>query len=220
MEYVFTNTRDIIQTLKEELELNGREVLVSSGNSTGKTKTCLELLGATFTIIDWSDRKEMMQQNGLNPLFAEYDFKDRILYPPVNPGKAIEFDTTGVLKPYLNDKGRLDYTYSERISYQFEPIIRALKEKQTTRQAFMAVWDPNEDVDNIERRRVPCSIGYQFFIRDNQLHMIYLMRSLEVSKCLGNDIYTSSRILEYVADKVGVDNGYLQFFASSLHLFL
>lgn len=238
----FTNTREIIPALRSELELNGLEFEASGGNATGKKRICKELLGVTLRILDWSDRETMMKENGLNTLFADYDFKDRISPSPVNPGKAVKFDTTGALKPYLRSEGVhlypegllkvnqeliekeddrlfLDYTYSERMWYQYKSIIETLRDNGGTRQAFLSIWEPLIDVYHLEKKRVPCSIGYQFFIREGKLNMLYLMRSLEVSNCMGNDIYTSSKLLEYIAEKVGVDCGFLQIFASSLHIF-
>lgn len=223
----FTNTRDIIPTLRSELELNGLEFEASAGNATGARRICKELLGVTFRVHDWSDRDEMMKENGLNTLFADYDFKDRISEYPVNPGKAVQFDTTGALKPHLKysmddiskEYPYLEYTYSERMSYQYKPIIYNLRLNPDSRQSYISIWNPERDVHYLEQKRVPCSIGYQFFIREGKLNMIYLMRSLEVSKCIGNDIYTSSRLLEYIAEKVGVEYGFLQFFAASLHIF-
>jgi thymidylate synthase len=238
---IFTNTKEVVPTLRSELELNGSEIMVSSGNSQGTERKCRELLGASFKILDWSDRDEMMQQNGLSRLFVKQDFLDRISDEPINPGKAIKLDKTGALAPYLRTAGQfhtypdpgesagvvtrmttepfLDYTYSERMWYQYDEIINALIDKPGTRQAYLSVWHPDIDVFNLERKRVPCSIGYHFLIREHKLHMIYIMRSLEVSKCLGNDIYTSSMLLEYIADKVGVENGSLQFTVGSLHIF-
>lgn len=242
-ELIFTNTRDVVPTLRSELELNGLEFMASAGNAIGEERKCKELLGASFKILDWSDREEMVHENGLNLMFLKWDFIDRISPGPVNPGKAIDFDTTGALKPFLRDPGmqrslylvgndrepifrvehidrsHLDYTYSERMWYQYEPVIEILKSKSETRQAYISIWNPSIDISRLEKKRVPCSIGYQFFVREGKLNVIYLMRSLEVSKCLGNDIYTSSRLLEFIADKVGVECGFLQFSVGSLHIF-
>jgi thymidylate synthase len=217
---IFNNTVDVIPTLRREIEVYGEYVDNDQVNAVKTTKKCKELLGVSFQIIDWSDRDETLRKNELNKLFCDRDVEDRLSPFPVNPGTAIKFDTAGVLKPYINkDTGRLRYTYSERLWYQIDNIIRLLRDKPGTRQAFMAVWDPKEDVAVLERERVPCSIGYHFLIRGNKLIMLYSMRSLEVDKCLGNDMYTASKMLEYIADQVGVEPGYIQFNVGSLHIF-
>jgi thymidylate synthase len=160
----------------------------------------------------------MIDSLGLSREFVRLDFLDRISPKPVNPGRAIEADEVGVLSKFLHD-GLLDYTYSERLCNQYQFIIDLLIEHPNTRQAYMSVWDKAIDINRLEKMRVPCSLGYHFFIRDNKLVMIYSMRSLEVTKCLGNDIFTASLMLQYIANQVGVDYGYIQFHIGSMHIF-
>lgn len=214
----FDNTRDIVPFLKGLLE-DTRGFITSSGNSTGLIRYCNELRGTSFRIEEWNDRSDMMQDNGLSTTFAEFDIQDRLSKEPVNPGKAIQFDETGVLSKYIRADGTLRYTYSERVYNQIPKIVKLLKEKPSTRQAFISIWDPCLDIEVLEIERVPCSIGFQFLIRDGKMDLIYYMRSLEVSKCLGNDIYTSTRFLEEMAKMVCVDVGTVTFSVGSLHVF-
>lgn len=215
----FKNTRETMSHLGPHIRNTAGVIEVSAGNSSGRTRKCHEYLGLMFSIDDWSDRAEMMQENGLSVVFAEADFNDRMGAEPVNPGKAVQFDEIGVLKNWLKPDGTLTYTYSERMYYQLPLIIQLLKEHPSTRQAFMSIWNPTEDSPNFEKDRVPCSIGFHFLIREERLSLIYYMRSLEVTKCLGNDIYTSSRMLETVAQRVGVLPGKLIFSIGSAHVF-
>ena len=179
---------------------------------------CHEEIGVNFRILNWEDRAEMMEANGLSVAFAEFDVQDRLSPLPVNPGKAIGLDTTGVLRDHLRQDGRLDYTYSERMWYQINIIVDLLKRKPETRQAFISIWDSKEDITNLESKRVPCSIGFHFLLRNGRLNLVYSMRSLEVTKCLGNDIYTSTRLLEEIAARVGVEVGTVTFSVGSLHI--
>jgi len=161
----------------------------------------------------------MMAENGLSVVFAETDLQDRLSAHPVNPGKAVQFDEVGVLKNYLLPDGTLRYTYSERMYYQIDSIVDILKTHPETRQAYLSIWDPISDITALEQERVPCSLGYHFLLRNGKLNMLYLMRSLEVTKCLGNDIYTSTRLLEEIAQGVGVEPGFVQFMVGSMHIF-
>jgi thymidylate synthase len=215
----FYNILEVIPALKEEIATYGDLVEYGRANSRDIGKACREIIGLSFQLFDWYDRDEMLKENGLSKEFCEADFADRMNLTPVNPGTAIKYDISGVLRPYLNEHGYLSYTYSERIYYQISPIIYLLRSYPNTRQAFMSVWDPNEDIDALEIDRVPCSIGYHFLIRNDKLIMIYIMRSLEISRCLGNDLYTASKMLEYVAEQVGVAPGYIQFNIGSAHIF-
>ena len=218
----FSDTKSIVPTLKSELLLNGAVLNTARRNAVENSGLCRELLGVSFRIYDWTDRDEMLKLNHLNKVFLDLDVQDRLDTDTVagnNPGKAVAMDTSGVLKPYLNEAGKLRYTYSERMYYQIQPIIDLLMEHPDTRQAYLSIWDPEQEKDVFERDRVPCSLGYHFLIREGKINMIYYMRSLEVTTCMGNDIYTSSKVLEFFADKVGVEPGYIEFMVSSLHLF-
>jgi thymidylate synthase len=223
---VFTTSRDAVKKLREEVEMIHKLQSEREPRATHRVNSrelsgvdYKEILGVTFTILDPSDREFMLKENGLSLEFAEKDFEDRVFGPSKNPGEAIKYDTTGVLKPYLEEDGKFSYTYSERMHYQLPKIIALLREYPDTRQAFLSIWDPQIDSSRLEKRRVPCSIGYHFFLRYNELHMLYLMRSLCVNKNLGYDIYTASRLLDYVAKELGVRPRFLQFWAGSLHIF-
>jgi thymidylate synthase len=231
---VFLNSSKVIPELKQEFEFyygpdeekveikegrKGDTVLRVNSRELEQKVEYQEMIGVAFQIINWEDREYMLKANGLSLEFANQDFLDRIGPEPVNPGKAVELDESGVLKPYLDEEGKFSYTYSERMCYQLPRIIQLLKDYPDTRQAYMAIWQLDRDVDKLESGRVPCSLGYHFFLRDGELSMLYSMRSLEVSTCIGYDIYTSSRLLEYVAEAVGAKVGFLQFWVGSLHRF-
>ena len=218
---VFANSCQALKELRQVIaqEPDHTTFEASGGNSTGIRRMCTEMLGLSFRIEDWSDRSQMMADNGLSVVFAEADFNDRMSPTPVNPGQAVKFDSVGVLRNYLQPDGKLAYTYSERMCYQLEPIINLLKEHPDTRQAFLSIWNPEDDILNFETSRVPCSLGFHFLIRNGKLNLVYYMRSLEVTQCVGNDIYTSSRMIEAVAEKLGVGIGTLTFCVGSAHFF-
>lgn len=218
---VFTSTCKALSNLKQAVAQapNSHTFEASGGNSTGVKRLCTEAMGLSFCITDWSDRAKMMADNGLSVVFAEADFEDRMSKEPVNPGVAVKFDSVGVLKNYLQSDGKLAYTYSERMYYQIDKIVTLLRDHPETRQAFLSIWDPEIDSDNFETTRVPCSIGFHFLLREGKLNLVYYMRSLEVTQCVGNDIYTSSRMIEAVAEELGVKPGTLTFCVGSAHFF-
>ena len=217
----FASSCQALSNLKQAVAQapNSHTFEASGGNSTGKRRVCTEALGLSFCITDWSDRAKMMADNGLSVVFAEADFEDRMSKTPVNPGQAVKFDSVGVLKNYLQPDGKLAYTYSERMCDQLAPVVKLLREHPDTRQAFLSIWDPDKDMPNFETSRVPCSIGFHFLIRDGKLNLVYYMRSLEVTQCVGNDIYTSSRMIEAIAEELGVGIGILTFCVGSAHFF-
>lgn len=131
-----------------------------------------------------------------------------------------------------------EYTYSERIMKpvyfngtvmpKIRAIIRLLKSDQDTRKAVLNIYGTdnyNEDEDSNHydgSRRIPCSMYYDFLIRQNGkgekvLHICYHQRSSDFVTHFGNDVYLAWRLMEYVAKEVGVKPGYLYHTIDSLH---
>ena len=133
-----------------------------------------------------------------------------------------------------------EYTYSERIMKpvyfngtvmpKIRAIIRLLKSDQDTRKAVLNIYgtdnyNEDEDSDHYDgSRRIPCSMYYDFLIRQNGkgekvLHICYHQRSSDFVTHFGNDVYLAWRLMEYVAKEVGVKPGYLYHTIDSLHAY-
>lgn len=131
-----------------------------------------------------------------------------------------------------------EYTYSERIMKpvyfngtvmpKIMAIIQLLKSDQDTRKAVLNIYgtdnyNEDEDSDYYDgSRRIPCSMYYDFLIRQNGkgekvLHICYHQRSSDFVTHFGNDVYLAWRLMEYVAQEVGVKPGYLYHTIDSLH---
>lgn len=133
-----------------------------------------------------------------------------------------------------------EYTYSERIMKpvyfngtvmpKIMAIIQLLKSDQDTRKAVLNIYgtdnyNEDEDSDHYEgSRRIPCSMYYDFLIRQNGkgekvLHICYHQRSSDFVTHFGNDVYLAWKLMEYVAKEVGVKPGYLYHTIDSLHAY-
>lgn len=131
-----------------------------------------------------------------------------------------------------------EYTYSERIMKpvyfngtvmpKIMAIIQLLKSDQDTRKAVLNIYgtdnyNEDEDSDHYDgSRRIPCSMYYDFLIRQNGkgekvLHICYHQRSSDFVTHFGNDVYLAWRLMQYVAKEVGVKPGYLYHTIDSLH---
>jgi len=60
---------------------------------------------------------------------------------------------------------------------------------------------------------------YQFYIRDNKLHMIYTMRSCDFLTHFIYDVYFSIFLQSYVADNLNLNMGTFTHFIGSLHAY-
>jgi thymidylate synthase len=50
----------------------------------------------------------------------------------------------------------------------------------------------------VHGERVPCSLGYHFIIRDNDLHVAYFIRSCDFYRHFRDDIYLTCRLAQWV----------------------
>lgn len=165
--------------------------------------------------------------------WADAEFQERISFPPENPGEAYklrndiweEFLVKGLNGEYF------DYTYSERFQYVLnndntclEQVICLLKADHDTRKAILPIFNIN-DINFLDgSKRIPCSMYYDFLIRRNakgeeQLNICYHQRSSDFITHFGNDVYLAWRMMEYIAEKVGVKPGYLYHTIDSIHVY-
>lgn len=157
---------------------------------------------------------------GVTQPWADAEFLERIAPEDMNPGEAWKL-RADVWTEFLMD-GKQSYTYNERYhrNKQLDKIIQCLKNDPMTRQAWLSMWDPNEDPDKFTGvGRCPCTLGYHFFYRGGKLNMHNVMRSCDIYTHFCNDVYLSIRLLEYVAEKVSMPVGNFQQTVFSLHAY-
>lgn len=150
--------------------------------------------------------------------WAKREFAERTSYVYFNPGLAWTLRRK-VWGPFIRD-GKFAYTYNERIREQLPSIVEELQKRPNSRQAIMTVYDRHQDMGNWGGKdRVPCSLYYHFFIRENKLHMIYSMRSCDFLTHFVYDVYLAIRLQEYVALLLGVETGIFTHMIHSLHAY-
>lgn len=169
--------------------------------------------------------------------WADAEFSERISGKQLNPGKAWELRPEMwkeflVENQFISGPG-FDYTYPERINAKvqsleiggpdrvtiLEAIIQLLKQDPDTRKAVLPIFT-DYDCNNYDgSARIPCSMYYGFFIRQGQLNLTYHQRSSDFVGHFGDDVYLAWRLMEYVAEKVGVKAGHLIHTIDSLHTY-
>jgi thymidylate synthase len=174
-----------------------------------------ELLGWSFVITDIETLQTLPK---LNKNWADSEFIERVSHRFINPGEAWKL-RADLWEQYLHD-GKFSYTYAERLAYQLYVIEDELKKHPNTRQAVMVMFDRLEDLPNLGgKARVPCSMFYQFLIREGKMDCIYVMRSCNLYMHFCDDVYLAGRLLKYMAEKSGVVPNHLHIYISSLHAF-
>lgn len=225
---IYSNSFELMSEMGRELNSYGQIVKpktyqnkVIEGNEDFITKElicqqyCLTSLGDPVWLFVFSHSKE----------WADAEFQERIDISNItNPGKAWEL-RKDLWEQFLVN-GKFDYTYNERMVI-LPYTIQLLKSDSDTRKAVLPIFNGNGEDDTLYyqgNKRIPCSMYYDFLIRQNGkgekvLHICYHQRSSDFAQHFGNDIYLAWRLMEYVAQEVGVKPGYLYHTIDSLHIY-
>jgi thymidylate synthase len=72
--------------------------------------------------------------------------------------------------------------------------------------------------------RIPCSVSYQFLIRNNKLMCLYSIRSNDYFKHFGIDIYLANSLQEYIVEQLKdkypkLKVGALNYYCGSFHAY-
>lgn len=170
--------------------------------------------------------------------WAEEHFQERVAGIPTNPGETYKYWPyhTNLDKSEFKTE-RFSHTYQERFwpkqagSGPFPPIgiwyelgdlndlIEHLNKNNLTRQAYLPIWFP-EDTGAMSKQRVPCSLGYYFWIKEGKLNCIYTIRSCDAFRHFRNDVYLAGRLLQYIAIQTNTQCGELTMDIYNFHIFV
>ena len=176
--------------------------------------------------------------------WAEDHFQERIGGEPLNPGEQYKnwpWYEQGVEEH--KESGQFSHTYMERFWPKFanssEPnlgirnvfgglteLLQILQSRPMTRQAYLPIWFPEDLEQSVQGERVPCTLGYHFIAYDPPregepylLRATYFMRSCDWFRYLRDDMYMAGRLLQWVAEKVGMQPTLLTMHIANLHIF-
>lgn len=178
--------------------------------------------------------------------WAEDHFQERVSGIPSNPGETYKY--WPYHNNIENDKLILDqqfsHTYQERfwpkevnnqnpinggegpnwgLRYRlgdYNDVVNLLDNNPTTRQAYLPIWFPEDTWAANNSKRVPCTLGYYFYIEDGYLCCHYIIRSCDLYRHFRNDIYITSRLLQHTAQLLGRPCHTLTMTIFNLHLFV
>jgi len=237
MARIFKDCLEMIQEMDRELKVSGITVPVKHYQNQaleGKNQNTKELIGVNFIISKpFLKKKEMLEfifkdeaKNIEDYCWTELG--DRLNRAGLNPGNSYKVRLDLWQKLMSKAEGdKFDYTYSERINHmgQLDNAIAALKDDEHTRRAMVMIFDPVDTKDSAGfQTRIPCSISYQFLIRNNKLMVLYYIRSNDYFNHFAIDIWLTHAIQQYVVDELqsvypGLKCGALNYYAGSFHAY-
>jgi len=166
--------------------------------------------------------------------WAEDHFKERISGEPLNPppsnewwpfaqknnqehkseGEAFSHTYPERMWPKWAGEAYADMSESDAVNWDpmhgirfyygdLDDVIKLLRTQPNTRQAFLPIWFP-EDTGVVHGKRVPCTLGYHFQIRNRELQITYYMRSCDLLRHFQDDVYMAGRLAQYVAGELNI----------------
>lgn len=202
-----------------------------------------ELICAQYCLTSLREYKFLFLADKRSEEWVEKEFEERVSDPlehkccVINPGVAYHI-REDVWKQFLV-KGKFDYSYNERLRYGWtdskgvnhtDRIWDALKAVKAelirnpdTRQAVIPIYHPTDIKYIGGQRRVPCSMYYDFLVREignkKVLHICYHQRSSDIVTHFGNDVILAWKLMEWMANEIGINPGYLYHTIDSLHCY-
>lgn len=219
---IYSNFRDAWGEIKRDLKEMGIRVTTTSmqnKNIYGDPDfATLELQNYIFTV-SHPDARDLSPSLP----WADIEFNERMSGQPINPGAAWK-ERQEIWAEFLVDGPRgkeFDYTYSERFHDcdLVNALIANIIADPQSRQHFISVWRPEDLHKGLGEKRIPCTIGYLFQIRDEKINVTYLQRSADFATHLMNDIYLCYRFSRDISERVGIEMGTYTHFIASLHIY-
>lgn len=189
--------------------------------------------------------------------WADDHFEERVCGHAINPGVEWENWPYGAsARRFLDKNGQFNHNYMERFWPKYgvmpcsktpedlsdaikttqvglrheygdlDDLVALLAREPDTRQAFFPIFFP-EDTGAAHGERVPCTIGYQFLMRNDHLHMAYYIRSCDFTRHFRDDVYLAVRLLLWILTRLreadsnwkSVKPGWYSMHIMNLHVF-
>lgn len=188
--------------------------------------------------------------------WADDHFEERVCGQPINPGvEWANWPWGDNAARFLDADGKFNHNYMERYWPKFagndpdengrydtrgatphfgirneygdlHDLVRTLAHNPLSRQEWFPIFHP-EDVGEVVGGRKPCSLGYQFWVRGQRLHVYYPLRSCDFFRHMQDDIYLTIRLLLWVLNRCreidplwwDVHPGTFTMHCTSLHVF-
>lgn len=192
----------------------GKMVLSRNGDS-------LELIGQSFRV----DPNRNFLCNSRRALSPRYASGELMWY--LSRSDSIEH-IAHYAPQYVNfsDDGLRAYgAYGARLAAggrdSLDVAIEMLRDHANSRQVVIPIFEKRDllAASSKRTRDAPCTLTWQFLLRDDELHMIVNMRSNDLWLGTPYDVYCFTTIQRLVADALGASVGTYTHSVGSLHLY-
>lgn len=167
------------------------------------TKTMHERIMDGFILMDPSDNENTRS----NYTYAEKFFEWLITGKKELSTELVDLNPW--VKRFVDTAGLPDNfsaSYGWKIKEQLDVIMTELVTHSESRRGYVPILHPQDQVILSVKttHEYPCTIGFQFLIRENHLNMVVNMRSNNCLSVMPYDVYNFTRLQLYVAQMLGL----------------
>jgi thymidylate synthase len=201
---------DILRAVYRELKDHGRPIFPGKGEAIETVGTLIELKNPACRISLTESRGKLFSGLGEfcwymsgsgDPDFISY-------YVQEYPGAGADGPVPGAYGPRLFGwKGR----------DQVAQAVEMLRTKRDSRRVVIQLFAAEDLMSG--SAEIPCTCFLQFFLRDNRLTLMSMMRSNDVHRGLPHDVFCFTMLQELVARQIGVEMGTYIHCVGSLHFY-
>lgn len=210
---------DVWKQAAEKL-LFGDEIIIES--RAGRTS---ELLHAIFFIADPRQRWITYRNPSISIAFALAEVV--WILNGSNEAQVINF-WNPILNRYAGNEeiyhGAYGYRIRERFGIdQLERAYNVLKSNPKSRQAVIMIWNPNDDLPNMDgepnNSDIPCNICSMLKVRESKLEWTQIIRSNDIFRGVPYNFVQFTMLQEILAGWLELDVGAYTQLSDSLHLY-
>ena len=193
------------------------ELIEKYGDDFGDTKTYFNV---GFYIRNPLNNHILSEFRKWNKEYAEYEWQ---WYLSANPDATEIAKRAPIWKNHMDPQGNVQSNYGwqwvrgSQLDRIIDQLVFSKINKTDTRQAVITFYDGKEIANYAYD--TPCTLSAHFQIVQNKLCMTVNMRSNDLWYGFCNDQYCFSKLLEMVANEVGIEVGWYYHFASNMHIY-
>lgn len=178
-------------------------------------KEIKELIGYQFELTNPNNSLCTIEDRKMNYAFTIVEMFE-YLYGESIPERLCFYNSN--MKNYINPStNQFDGAYAPRIKHQLENCYNILLQDKDSRQAVITIRNANDTLPTVD---FPCTLSFQFLLRENKLNMIVTMRSSDLLWGIPYDVNAFCFIQKNLASWLGVENGTYIHQSGSLHIYL
>ena len=202
----------LFDTAQEMYHAIIENVLRHGATSSPRGHKTYEVLGARLSLRDGRRNLIANPYRGLNYYFQVAEWLWMLLGH--NDVSTISRYNSRIAE-FSDDGVTFRGAYGPKLTEQLPYVLAKLKSDSDSRQAIITLWRENP----ASSRDVPCTVAFQFMLRNDAVQMITFMRSNDVWLGLPYDLFNFTRIQGYVAAALDVETGTYTHMVGSLHLY-